>query len=153
MTYREMFHTSRWHEDTRYLSPMVCLQDGTQVFLWDCVSCTHSLLGVVNGIVKKYFMKVTKLYQFSDPVSVIFIEKRKLCAEVDIMLTLEQYQQAVPSTLASYLSYGSWIIFESIAIPISDILGLCHNPLSLLEWDPLSATLSQVSREVSADAI
>lgn len=69
-------------------------------------------------------------------------------AELDILLNLEQFQLAVPNTLASYLSYGSRIIYESLAIPISDILGHSQTPLSLLKWDPLHATLSQMSQEV-----
>lgn len=72
-------------------------------------------------------------------------------ADLDILLTLQQYKQAVPGTLASYLSYGARIIFESISIPVSDILGLCQNPLSLLRWDASRGTLSQLSPEVGSN--
>jgi hypothetical protein len=71
-----------------------------------------------------------------------------LFGDLDVLLTLQQYQLAVPNTLARYLSHGARIIFESITIPVSDIVDLCQNPLSLLRWDASSATLSQVSQEV-----
>lgn len=72
-----------------------------------------------------------------------------MVAKIDIFLTLEQFQQAVPNTLASYLPYGTRIVFETITLPISDVIGPSEKPLSLLRWDPSNETLSQVSQEVS----
>lgn len=70
-------------------------------------------------------------------------------AAIDVLLTLEQFQQAVPDTLASYVSYGTRIVFETIAVSISHILNVCQQPLSLLKWDSSNKTLSQIPREVS----
>ena len=72
----------------------------------------------------------------------------KLVAELDILLTLEQFKLAVPDTLACYVSYGTGIMFETITLPVSDITGICQGPLSLLRWDPLSFSLVQVPQEV-----
>ena len=69
--------------------------------------------------------------------------------EIDILLNLEQFQQAVPSTLACYLSHGTRILFETITIPVSDISGLTENPLSLLTWNLECETLLDLSQEVS----
>lgn len=74
---------------------------------------------------------------------------QQLVAEVDILLTLQQYQRAVPDTLASFVPYGTRIVFETVTIPITGIIGPCQRPLSLLRWDHMSATLLQVSEEVS----
>ena len=40
-------------------------------------------------------------------------------AEVDALLTLEQYKQLVPDTLACRLAYGTLIRFEHFSVPIS----------------------------------
>ena len=72
------------------------------------------------------------------------------CPELDVLLTLEQFQQAIPDTLACFLLYGTLIIFETIAVPIADILGVCQQLLSLLTWDPLHGTLLRVCEQVSA---
>lgn len=68
--------------------------------------------------------------------------------EVDVLLTLEQFQQVVPDTLACYLSYGTLIRFERTSIPISHISGLSQIPHSMLEWNVSSQSLLHVSREV-----
>ena len=73
----------------------------------------------------------------------------QLFAAIDILLTLEQFRQAIPDTLASYVSYGTRIVFETITISISHILSACQRPLSLLKWDSSNKTLSQISSEVS----
>ena len=70
-------------------------------------------------------------------------------AEVDALLTLEQYKQLVPDTLACRLAYGTLIRFEHFSVPISHISELCQKPHALLEWDISSQTLLQVSQEVS----
>lgn len=72
-----------------------------------------------------------------------------LYAEVDLLLTLEQYQQLVPETQACYVPYGTFIVFERLPIPISDIISEGQKPLSLLKWDSSGRTLQQLSREVS----
>lgn len=69
-------------------------------------------------------------------------------AEIDVLLTLEQYREAVPSTLVSYLSYGSLIFYEHTAIPLLDIIGIHQNPLSVLQWDASNGHLSPLSQEV-----
>jgi hypothetical protein len=61
--------------------------------------------------------------------------------EMDVLLNLEQYQQAVPDTLACFLPYGTYILFESISLSITSIVDLCDKPLSLLRWDPTNKTL------------
>jgi hypothetical protein len=71
-----------------------------------------------------------------------------LCAEVDVLLTLEQYQQVVPETLASYLAYGTRIHFERITVPVSHICGLCETPTSLLKWDASNRSLDPLSVQV-----
>lgn len=55
-----------------------------------------------------------------------------MLAEIDILLNLEQYKMAVPSALACYLSHGTFIVYETIVLAVSDIIGLTQNPLSLL---------------------
>ena len=54
----EMFHASAWHTDPRFFSPMVSLQNRTQVYIHDCIECTHPLLGTVTGVVLKFFEMV-----------------------------------------------------------------------------------------------
>lgn len=71
-------------------------------------------------------------------------------AEVDVLLTLEQYQQMVPSTSACYVSYGTLIRYETISVPISHLHELRQAPHLLLNWDAASQTLLQVSQPVSA---
>ena len=71
-------------------------------------------------------------------------------AEVDVLLTLEQYQEVVPETLACYDPYGTLIRFETITIPVSHISELGQAPLSLLKWNSSSQALPQVPRDVSA---
>ena len=53
-----MFHASRWHDDPRFHSPMTLLNNGEHVFLRDCVSCVHPVLGSVTSMVIKFFKKV-----------------------------------------------------------------------------------------------
>ncbi len=55
---REMFHARRWHEDSRFFTPMTDLVDGTHVFIRDCVNIVHTVLGRVTGVILKYFVKV-----------------------------------------------------------------------------------------------
>ncbi len=71
-------------------------------------------------------------------------------AEVDVLLSLEQYRQLVPCTSACYISRGTLIRFESISVPVSHISELCQAPCSLLNWDDSSQTLLQVPQQVSA---
>lgn len=73
----------------------------------------------------------------------------ELYAEVDVLLTLEQYQQVVPATLASYLAYGTLIHFETISVPVSNISDLCETPHSLLKWEASSQTFCRFSQQVS----
>lgn len=63
-----------------------------------------------------------------------------------MLLNLEQFKQLVPGTLASYIQYGTLILYEVISVPIADISGVCEAPLSLLQWD--GTTLHQVTQEV-----
>ena len=56
--YKELFHASQWHNDTRFYSPMASLSDGTHAFIHDCVRCKHPQFDVVTCIVTKYFMMV-----------------------------------------------------------------------------------------------
>lgn len=70
-----------------------------------------------------------------------------------MLLTLEQYKQAIPETLASYIPYGTLIVFESIDIPITDIINVCDKPLSLLHHDSSTRTLLRVDDQVRADFI
>ena len=69
-------------------------------------------------------------------------------AEVDMLLTLEQYQYCVPDTQVCYLHHGSFIIFEKVTISVSSIVCESQKPLSLLKWDPLNRTLHQVGQLV-----
>jgi hypothetical protein len=74
-----------------------------------------------------------------------------LYAEVDLLLTPEQYQLAVPDTLARYFASGSFIVYERSVIPVSHVLGLTRSsekPQSLLNYDSTSRSLSQISKEV-----
>lgn len=73
-----------------------------------------------------------------------------MVAKIDIFLTLEQFKQAVPNTMAEYLPFGTRVVFDTVTLPISDIVGISEKPLSLLRWDHSSETLSQVSQEVSS---
>lgn len=70
-------------------------------------------------------------------------------AEVHVLLTLEQFQQVVPDTLACYLPYGTLILYEAISLPITHIIGLCEVPHCTLRWDATSRSLLQVSTQVS----
>lgn len=56
--FREMYHASRWHNNPRYFSPMTILQDGTHVFIRDCVMCKHPFFEIVTAIVNKFVMQV-----------------------------------------------------------------------------------------------
>ena len=58
ISFREMFHASRWLNDARFYSPMACLFNGTHAFIRDCVSYRHPALGVVTCIIVQYFIKV-----------------------------------------------------------------------------------------------
>ena len=70
-------------------------------------------------------------------------------AELDVLLTLQQYRMAVPDTLACYLPYGMYIIFETVSLPVDRILGLCTKPLSLVRWDDSTNTMLHLSEPVS----
>lgn len=59
MVPREVFHGSRWLNDMRFYSPMICLADGTHIFVGDCVDCRYLQLEVVNCLVIKFYMKVS----------------------------------------------------------------------------------------------
>lgn len=74
-------------------------------------------------------------------------------AEVDMLLTLEQYKQAIPETLAYYIPYGTLIVFKRIEVPITDMITVCDKPLSLLRHDSLSKTLSRVDDQVRAGSV
>ena len=63
-------------------------------------------------------------------------------------MTLEQYRMAVPHTLTCYVSYGTLILFDTMQVPISDVLSLCETPLSLLRHDHSTQTLKRVDEEV-----
>ncbi len=69
-------------------------------------------------------------------------------ADVHVLLTLEQFQDAVPETLACYVTYGTLILYEKISIPIIHITGLCEVPPSILRWDAANKCLLQVSTQV-----
>ena len=56
---------------------------------------------------------------------------------------------AVPDTLACYLPYGMYIIFETVSLPVESIIGLCMKPLSLLRWDDSSNTFLHLTEPVS----
>ena len=56
---------------------------------------------------------------------------------------------AVPDTLACYLPYGMYIIYETVSLPVDCIIGLCSKPLSLLRWDHSSNTVLQLTEPVS----
>lgn len=71
-----------------------------------------------------------------------------LYVEVDMLVTLEQYQQLFPDTLACYVPFGTLIIYQKIAVPLSHISGVCQRPLSLLRWERSSGTLEQVCQQV-----
>lgn len=73
----------------------------------------------------------------------------ELYAELDVLLTLEEYRMAVPDTLACYLPYGTYIIYETTPLPIKSIIGLCTKPLSLLRWDSSNKTLLRLPEQVS----
>ena len=69
---------------------------------------------------------------------------REVIAEIDLLLNLEQYKQAV------HLHHGTRIVYKTVTLPVSDIICVCQEPLSLLKYDPDgNETLSQVSQEVS----
>lgn len=74
-------------------------------------------------------------------------------AEMDILLTLEQYKQAIPETLACYIPYSTLILFESIEVPITSIVNVCNKPLSLLRHDSSTRNLRRVDDEVRADLL
>ena len=67
---------------------------------------------------------------------------------LQVLLTLEQYRMAVPHTLACYVPYGTLIMFDSMHVPLSDILTLCQTPLSLLRHDHVTQTLMRVDEQV-----
>ena len=56
---------------------------------------------------------------------------------------------AVPDTLACYLPYGTYIIYETASLPVKTIISLCTKPLSLLRWDSSSNTLLRLPEQVS----
>lgn len=74
---------------------------------------------------------------------------REMYAEMDVLLTLEQFQQAVPDNLACFLPYGTYILFESISLPVKCVIDVCEKPLSLLKWEPSVKSLVRVDHEVS----
>lgn len=53
---------------------------------------------------------------------------------------------AVPHTLACYVPHGTLIMFDTMPIPISDVLSLCQAPISMLRHDHLTRTLTRVDR-------
>ena len=69
-------------------------------------------------------------------------------AEVDILLTLEQFKRVLPNTEACYLHHGTLICFETISVPVSHILDLCQAPYSLLKWEASGQKLLMVTRQV-----
>ena len=73
----------------------------------------------------------------------------EMYAEMDVLLTLEQFQQAVPDNLACFLPYGTYILFETISLPVECVVDVCGKPLSLLKWEPSLKTLVRVDHEVS----
>ncbi len=47
---REMYHAFHWHHDKRFFSPMAFSNDGSPIFIRDCVEFLHPTLNtVVNG--------------------------------------------------------------------------------------------------------
>ena len=57
-TYSEMLHGKRWCTDPRLASPLAILGNGTAVFVGDCVSFHHSVVGVATGVVVKFVYQV-----------------------------------------------------------------------------------------------
>lgn len=72
-----------------------------------------------------------------------------LFVDVYVLLNLEQFRQVVPDTLASYVPYGTLIMYEAMEMAVGNIVGLCQKPLSLLKWDASGLVLSQVCEQVS----
>ena len=60
---------------------------------------------------------------------------------------LEQYRMAVPDTLVCYVPYGTLIIFDTMQVPLADVLSLCQTPLSL-RHDHSTQTLVRVDEQV-----
>ena len=57
---------------------------------------------------------------------------------------MEQYRTAVPDTLVCYVPYGTLIVFDTMQVPLADVLSLCQTPLSLLRHDHSTQTLVRV---------
>ena len=74
---------------------------------------------------------------------------REMYAEMDVLLTLEQFQQAVADNLACFLPCETYILFESISLPVKCVIDVCGKPLSLLKWEPSVKTRVHVDHEVS----
>lgn len=55
---------------------------------------------------------------------------------------------AIPHTSACYVPYGTLIMFDTMQVPISDVLTLCQTPISLLRHDHLTQTLMRVDEQV-----
>ena len=50
-------------------------------------------------------------------------------AEMDVLLNLEQFRQAVPDNLACFLPHGTYILFERISLAIACVVDVCEKPL------------------------
>ncbi|KAL5459795.1 hypothetical protein EMCRGX_G033171 [Ephydatia muelleri] len=60
--FTEMFHGRHWCTDERYFTPMVVLNDGTHIFVRDCISFHHPLTGTTKGMVVKFFQQLSSPY-------------------------------------------------------------------------------------------
>ena len=56
--FSEIYHAEAWCNNPRFLLLMVKLLDGTSIFLRDCVSFFHLVLGIATGVVKKFYYEV-----------------------------------------------------------------------------------------------
>ena len=60
-----MFHGRRWCTDERHFTPMVVLNDGTHIFVRDCISFHYPLTGTTKGMVVKFFQQVCCIFLYN----------------------------------------------------------------------------------------
>eukprot|EP00731_Ephydatia_muelleri_P033322 Em0027g70a len=118
-TYTEMYHGSVWNTDTHFLAPMVKLSNGKSIFLRDCVYLNLAELGSVVGVVVKFFQEA------SSSCCDVF-------AEIEVLLDLKQFQIMVPTTTITHLSSDSLIMYDTISVPVSSIVGLAPPPCHII---------------------
>ena len=105
-------------------------------------------LGRVIGVVIKLFQQVMQviytlymIHYLPQPCS------RDVFAEIETLLDLTQFKIMVPSTEVVHLS-GSLILYGTISVPVSNIIGLAPPPNQIIRLVPSGSGFARMDIQV-----